>query len=168
MEVRAYLPAHPVPAAALRANARPQLRVAGLVERPRTLEPADLWALPRVQVEEPFACEEGWQTAALTWEGMSLLKVLDLARPRSGASWVRVSAGDYAVPLSLKDASTAILAERLNGQPLGVEHGGPWRLVAPGASCFTSVKWVDSLELTTAPSDQSGERIARARLSRSG
>jgi DMSO/TMAO reductase YedYZ molybdopterin-dependent catalytic subunit len=119
-------------------------------------------------MEEPFVCEEGWQTPALTWEGVRLLDVLELGEPRSGAGWVRVCAGDYAVPLAVNDAAAAVLAERLNGELLGLDHGGPWRLVIPGASCFTSVKWVDRLQLAAEPGDASGERIARGRLERNG
>jgi len=44
----------------------------------------------------------------------------------------------------------------------------PWRLVVPGDACFTSVKWVDRIELAAEPGEGSGERIARARLGRNG
>jgi len=164
VELRPSLPEHPVPASARGASATPELRVEGLVDRPLTLGPADLGGLPRVDVAEPFTCEEGWQTPALSWHGVRLRDVLDLAAPRVDARWVRVSSGDYAVPIPLEQAATAMLADEFNGEPLATEHGGPWRLVLPGASCFTSVKWVDRLELTGEPGDASGERIARARL----
>jgi DMSO/TMAO reductase YedYZ molybdopterin-dependent catalytic subunit len=164
MDLRASLPEHPVPAN----STRGELRVDGLVERPLALRPADVAHLERVEVAEPFTCEEGWQTPTLTWRGVRLLDVLQLAGPRAGAAWVRVSAGEYALPLPLKDAAGAVLAERLNGEALTIEHGGPWRLVLPGGSCFTSVKWVDRLEVAVQAGDASGERIARARLSRNG
>src|SRR5581483_10748886 len=102
----------------------------------------------------------------LRWTGVRLPDVLELAGPGRGAEWVRVSSGEYAASLSREEARAAILAERLNGEPLGVEHGGPWRLVVPSASCFTSVKWVDRLEVAAEPGEASGERIARARLNR--
>ena len=167
MEVRASLPEHPVPSSLLATSAR-ALRVEGMVQRRLTLRPDDLAHLPRATVSEPFTCEEGWETPALSWEGVRLLDVLDLAGPHAEGGWVRVSAGDYTVPLPLAEAAEAVLADSLDGEPLSFEHGAPWRLVLPGASCFTSVKWVDRLELATEPGDASGERIARGRLNRDG
>jgi hypothetical protein len=36
--------------------------------------------------------------------------------------------------------------------------------VLPGGACYTSVKWLDRLELTTEPGEHVAQRIARARL----
>jgi len=102
--------------------------------------------------------------ANLSWRGVRLTDVLALGRPLAEAVWVRVSSGEYAHPVALKGAERALLADELNGQPLGPEHGGPWRLVIPGARCFSSVKWVDHLELTAEPGERTGQAIARARL----
>jgi DMSO/TMAO reductase YedYZ molybdopterin-dependent catalytic subunit len=66
--------------------------------------------------------------------------------------------------VALADCERAVLAIYLNGRPLEIEHGAPWRLVLPGGSCFTSVKWVERLELAAQPGEQSGRAIARARL----
>jgi len=58
-----------------------------------------------------------------------------------------VGAGSYVMPLALADARAAVLANELDDKPLSLEHGAPWRLVVPGGACYTSVKWVDRLEL---------------------
>lgn len=167
MEQRDHLPAHPVPPAMqARAAAGAALRIDGLVAEPRAFASADLAALPRVDLAEPFVCEEGWQVPGLCWRGVRLGDLLALARPLSAARHVRVYAGEYAVPLALDAAGDAVLAEALNGEPLSVEHGAPWRLVVPGGQCFTSVKWVGRLELTAEPGPHDGQRIARARLAR--
>jgi DMSO/TMAO reductase YedYZ molybdopterin-dependent catalytic subunit len=144
------------------------LRVDGLVARPAALVAADLAALPRVDLAEPFVCEEGWQVPGLRWRGVRLSDVLALAEPRAAGQYVRVYAGAYAVPLSLAAAHDALLAEALNDAALTVAHGAPWRLVVPGGSCFTSVKWVERLEVTAAPGPHDGERLARARLQSRG
>jgi DMSO/TMAO reductase YedYZ molybdopterin-dependent catalytic subunit len=52
----------------------------------------------------------------------------------------------------------------MNGRPLPAAQRAPWRLLIPGGACFTSVKWVDRLEITAAPGKSPGERIARSRL----
>ncbi len=164
MDSRERLPAHPVPTAAREHAATPVLHVAGLVARPCALTPVDLAGVPRLSVAEAFTCEEGWSVPDLAWGGMRLADVLALARPLPAAQYVRVRSGEYAVPLPLDQAADALLCDTLNGAPLPVGHGAPWRLVWPGGSCFTSVKWVTHLELTAEPGEPTGERLARARL----
>ena len=164
MEQRDNLPTHPVPAAVQARAGGAALRIDGLVAEPRALAAADLAALPRVDLAEPFVCEEGWQVPGLRWRGVRLGDLLALAGPLPAARHVRVHAGEYAVPLALDAAGDALVAEALNGEPLSVEHGAPWRLVVPGGQCFTSVKWVERLELTAEPGPDDGQRIARARL----
>jgi DMSO/TMAO reductase YedYZ molybdopterin-dependent catalytic subunit len=138
--------------------------VSGLVAHPRALTPDDLAAFPRVDLAEAFTCEEGWSVPGLEWRGLRLATVLALAAPLAGARYVRVRSGEYAVPLPLAEADNALLCDTLNGEPLPLEHGAPWRLIVAGGSCFTSVKWVTHLELTAEPGEASGEQIAKARL----
>ena len=164
METRDRLPSHPVPAAAHEQATRPTLRVDGLVAQPRALAPADLATLPRVDLAEAFVCEEGWSVPELKWRGIRLADVLALAEPLPSARYVRVRSGEYAVPIALAEVGSALLCDSLNGAPLSVEHGAPWRLLLAGGSCFTSVKWVTHLELTADPGANTGEQIARARL----
>jgi DMSO/TMAO reductase YedYZ molybdopterin-dependent catalytic subunit len=163
MDIRERLPVHPVPGL-VRTGRGQDLRLDGLVKIPCTLSTTDLASLPSLEVSSPFECEEGWKVDLLRWRGVRLLDVLALAQPRTGAAWVRVSAGEYTQPVALVDAEGALLATELNGQPLSREHGGPWRLVLPAASCFSSVKWVDNLELAAEPGEATGQVIALARL----
>lgn len=159
------LPRHSVPESISRRRDW-TVRVDGLVERPLALTESDLAGLPRHDVEDDFRCEEGWEVAALCWRGIRLMDVLALARPLPPAAYVRVSSGNYAVPIALADAAAGLLCEALDGKRLESEHGGPWRLVLAGRECSTSVKWVDRLELTVEPGEATGEEIARARLKR--
>lgn len=89
--------------------------------------------------------------------------MLALARPCPEAQYVRVASANYVVPVALVDATKALLCDRLDGGELSAEHGGPWRLLIPSADCFTSVKWVDRLELSAEPGEPTGEQIARVR-----
>ncbi len=140
------------------------ITVEGLVAEPRMLTPAVLGELPHRQLAERFTCEEGWSVDGLTWEGVPLSAVLAHCRPLPSARYVRVRAGRYWTAVPLSDAESALLCDRLNGEPLGREHGAPWRLVVPGGACFTSVKWVSALELTAEMGEATAERIARSRL----
>jgi DMSO/TMAO reductase YedYZ molybdopterin-dependent catalytic subunit len=164
METRDRLPSHPVPAAARDQAARPTLSIDGLVAQPRVLTRADLGPLPHLDLAEAFVCEEGWSVPGLEWRGVRLADVLALAQPLPSARYVCVRSGDYAVPVALAEVENALLCDSLNGEPLAVEHGAPWRLVLTGGSCFTSVKWVMHLELTAELGENTGEQIARARL----
>ncbi|MHB8620507.1 MAG: molybdopterin-dependent oxidoreductase [Chloroflexota bacterium] len=164
--VYAELPIHPVPEGVSLSVAGAELSIGGLVARPWSLSATVLDSLPSRELAAPFACEEGWSVPNLLWVGPRLADVVALAEPLLGAAWVRVISGDYAVPIAWADCQQAVLARRLNGQWLTVEQGGPWRLIVPGGSCFTSVKWVELLEVATEPGSESGQAIALARLKR--
>jgi DMSO/TMAO reductase YedYZ molybdopterin-dependent catalytic subunit len=166
MDIRERLPSHLVPAAVRDRAGRGVLRIDGLVGRPLELSPTDLARLPRASLDEPFVCEEGWSVPGLRWGGVHLVEVLALAEPSPAARYVRAGAGEYVVPVPLTDAAGALVCDELNGEPLATEHGAPWRLVLPGGACYTSVKWLDRLELTAEPGEHAAQRIAGTRLER--
>ena len=157
------LPVHPGVPQHLEAH---RLVVDGLVARPLSLDATALAALPAAAITDDFLCLEGWSVAGLHWEGVSVATVLDAAGVRDGAAWVQASAGEFSVPLALDDARRGLLALRLGGAPLPPEHGGPLRLVVPGADCFASIKWLDRLELRPEPGADTGRAIALRRIGR--
>lgn len=163
MNIHPHLPVHHVPRQASQQASKPTLRIEGLVAQPCTLTPADLTHLPRHSFHEDFYCEEHWVTPQQHWAGPRINDVLQLAGPLPAAAYVRVHAGNYVVPISLAEAEHALLADTLNHQPLPVEHGAPWRLAMSGAACFTSVKWVERLEVTAEPGENVGEQVSEAR-----
>jgi DMSO/TMAO reductase YedYZ molybdopterin-dependent catalytic subunit len=128
-----------------------ELSINGLVRRATRVGARDLAILPRAALQQPFICDEGWVVPSLRWSGVWLSDVLSIAEPSPEALFVRVGAGAYAVPLALAEASEALLADTLDDRPLGPDHGAPWRLVLRGGACYTSVKWVDRLELVAEP-----------------
>ena len=95
---------------------------------------------------------------------MPLAAVLARAGVAPAARWVQASAGAYSVPLPLAAARRGLLALRLGGTPLSAARGGPVRLVVPGRACYTSLKWLDHLELRPAAAPDTGRVAARARL----
>lgn len=164
MEIRSQLPEHPVPDEVRSCSTHPTIRVDGLVAREMLLD-ADAFAkLPHGALEEPFACEEGWTVPGLRWGGVALVDVLARAQPVEQARFVHVHAGGYTIALSLERVSRVLICDTLDGLPLSIEHGGPWRLVVPAGPCFSSVKWVDRLEVLENEPTTTAERIARSRL----
>jgi len=160
-ERRIGLPVHPVP---VKTRMPTVLRLQGLISGQQVLKKTDFAALPHVEIWADFGCEEGWTVPGLRWRGVALRTLIALAQPLPEASYLRVGAGAYEVTLALDSLDGALLCDALDGKPLSREHGAPWRLLVPGDKCFTSVKWVDRLEVTSGPGEPLGERVARSRL----
>jgi DMSO/TMAO reductase YedYZ molybdopterin-dependent catalytic subunit len=121
------------------------------------LTPADLAALPQHTVRLPIACVEGWSADAV-WTGVRLrdLAALVGAEPRTAAALVgsmqrtgryRASTVD---PPHLRDPLT-LIALRLNGAALHVDHGYPCRLIAPNRPGVLQTKWVSRITFRTRP-----------------
>ena len=143
------------------------LRVDGLVVKCLDLTLADLELMPQHELRDDFRCREGWAVRDLRWRGVLMQAVLALAEPNLEARHVQASAGDFSISVPLDRAARLLLAISLNGTNLSVQHGGPIRLVVPGGECFTSIKWVDHLELRSEPGLNTAETNALARLSSS-
>jgi DMSO/TMAO reductase YedYZ molybdopterin-dependent catalytic subunit len=158
---RIGLPVHPVPA---KTRMPTVLRLQGLISRQRVLKKAEFAALPHVQISADFSCEEGWIVPGLRWHGVALETLIAFAQPLSEARHVRVGAGTYEVTLALDSLDGTLLCDALDGKPLSSEHGAPWRLLVPGDKCFTSVKWVDRIEVTMDPGQPTAKHIAQQRL----
>jgi DMSO/TMAO reductase YedYZ molybdopterin-dependent catalytic subunit len=160
VKILGKLPVHPV---GRREDGIPVLRVDGLVGRTLELTESDFDGLPQHEMSEDFTCEEGWTVPAVQWWGIDLKFVLALAEIDPKAQWIQASAGEFSVPIPLQDARRALLATRLGDAALPAEHGGPVRLVVPGGDCWTSIKWLDHLELRSEPGENTGKTIALGR-----
>jgi DMSO/TMAO reductase YedYZ molybdopterin-dependent catalytic subunit len=126
-----------------------RLRVGGLVERELALSARDLDGLDRSTAT--LDCTGGFYSTQ-RWGGCGLARVLDRARPRPGASHVRVvSVTGYRWTFPLDEARRLLLATTVGDEPLSHAHGAPLRLVAPGRRGFEWVKWIERLELTDGP-----------------
>jgi DMSO/TMAO reductase YedYZ molybdopterin-dependent catalytic subunit len=111
---------------------------------------ADLLAMPQFSYQLPIACVEGWSTSQ-RWTGVRLRDLARLAgapidKPsvfveslqRGGFGSVSLSADQVANPRSL-------LALRVNGADLGMDHGYPARIIVPAAPGVMNTKWVTRL-----------------------
>jgi DMSO/TMAO reductase YedYZ molybdopterin-dependent catalytic subunit len=156
---------HRVPSAAKRQAENPLLRVDGLVARSLDLCVEDVAGLPRYELAETFTCDAERAAKGQRWRGVRVSDVVAMAEPLSEARFIRVTSGGFVIHVAIDDAA-ALLCDTLDGQPLTLERGAPWRLVVPGGRCFTSVKWVGRLELAADVGRDSGERIERAMLNR--
>ncbi|GAA1722164.1 molybdopterin-dependent oxidoreductase [Isoptericola hypogeus] len=121
----------------------------------RRLARQDLLALGLATAVVPIACVEGWSATA-TWDGV---RVRDLARlvGGTGADDVRVESlqagGSYReslLPAAYVAADDTLLALRLAGEDLDLDHGYPARVVAPNRPGVLQTKWVTRMTVEPA------------------
>ena len=130
--------------------------IAGDVRSPVTLGER-FHALPRVNQRSDFHCVTTWSLRDLGWEGVRFSTfyhefVVPRAGPVPGAEFVVFRGADgYRCALPLEDllADDVLLADRLEGAPLGIEHGAPMRLIAPAHYGYKSVKHLCAIEFRT-------------------
>lgn len=113
---------------------------------------ADLAALPQVTAELPIACVEGWSASA-RWTGVRLRELLAAVGPYPDRD-VRFesleSGGIYrtsVLPARHVRAADTLIALRLNGDDLVLDHGYPCRLIAPNRPGVLQTKWLSRIEV---------------------
>ncbi len=124
-----------------------QLEVRG--PRPYVLRLADLEPLATHDARLPIAAGQGWSAAA-DWRGIRLLDLVERAGGSSGSRVVVRSLGKGGITkaqLSGPQLEQAILATRLNGAPLDLDHGYPLRLVGPNRAELFDTKWIGTIEV---------------------
>ncbi len=103
------------------------------------------------------------------WTGVALGEVLAQAAPKESASVVVFGGADRgqeeedgvafdlnfrrSLPLAKALHPDTLLAYRMNGEPLPLEHGFPVRMVVPGWYAMASVKWLTHVSLVDQPLD---------------
>jgi DMSO/TMAO reductase YedYZ molybdopterin-dependent catalytic subunit len=132
-----------------------RLRVDGLVASPSSFSLADLKAMPRAEQVSDFHCVTGWSVSNVRWAGVRLRHVLERAGARKGIGGLRFVSAEkpYDDSLTLRQAllPDVMLAYEMDGGPLARPHGAPVRLLMPEMYGYKSVKWVEQIELVTAP-----------------
>jgi DMSO/TMAO reductase YedYZ molybdopterin-dependent catalytic subunit len=125
----------------------------------------------------PLPTGEPWGDYAVStarWTGAALHDVLERAAPHTGGAEVRFEGADRgayhltpvlddtdrndlsfvrALPLgqAIDPAAGILIAYEMNGQPLGRDHGAPFRLVVPHWYAVASVKWLKRIDVLTEP-----------------
>ncbi len=123
-------------------------------DREVTLSRADLESMRQRTHTLPIACVEGW-SASGTWTGVRLSELLDLVgAPKDADLRVRSlqrrgAFGVTQIPASFARDDLTLMALRLNGEDLDLDHGFPCRLIAPNRPGVLQTKWVTRVEVVT-------------------
>lgn len=130
------------------------IRISGATNAAVTLSPEELRTLPRVVQVSDFHCVTTWSAIGVRWGGYLFREVYRrLIEPRFGTGdWVVFRGLDgYRTSMLLSDAlaETVLLADALDGKPLTLEHGSPWRIVAPDHYGYKSVKHLAAIEFSS-------------------
>jgi DMSO/TMAO reductase YedYZ molybdopterin-dependent catalytic subunit len=146
-----------------------RLQVSGPLTRALLLTATEFARLRRVTVTADFHCAAGWSYRAVRWSGFRFRDVWDAfiepnltATDELGFAILRCEDG-YRTALPLADllVPDVLIVDRLNDQPLTVEHGAPIRLVAPAHYGYKSAKHLVGIELRR---DDTGYRPLLPRL----
>jgi DMSO/TMAO reductase YedYZ molybdopterin-dependent catalytic subunit len=118
---------------------------------PVVLTRAQLMAMAQHTAILPIACVEGWSTTQ-TWSGVPLRDLAGLVgmpRPRSAdvRSLERAGAFKQATLQANQVANPdSLLALRVNGAELSLDHGYPARIIVPALPGVHNTKWVRSIQ----------------------
>jgi DMSO/TMAO reductase YedYZ molybdopterin-dependent catalytic subunit len=123
--------------------------------QPIVLSRDDLLRMPQHTYDLPIACVEGWTTTQ-RWTGVRLADLAELAgappgsllhveslQPRGAFRQVTLNHGQASDPRSL-------LALKVNGADLSLDHGYPARIIVPAAPGVHNTKWVKSISFPRA------------------
>ncbi len=120
----------------------------------RTFSRADLEALPQHDSALPIACVEGWSAQGI-WRGVRLHDLLARVGEYRGGDVRFVSLettgiyGSSTLPRPHVIDDSTLIALRLNGEELSLDHGYPCRLIAPNRPGVLQTKWLKSIEELT-------------------
>jgi len=124
--------------------------VDGLVERPTTWSWDELHALPPSTYEGDIHCVTTWSKLSMTFDGVAVDTLLDIAGAQPSATHVLVrSHTGYTTNLPLADVvgGKAWVVWNAEGKPLSRDHGGPARFLVPHLYFWKSAKFVSGMRL---------------------
>ncbi|GGU57542.1 membrane protein [Kitasatospora aureofaciens] len=114
-----------------------------------------LLAMPQQAAALPIACVEGWSTPDQHWSGLRLADLAALAGlPDAGSVLVESvqPPGPYSSVVlrgnQIHDPRS-LLALRVNGADLSLDHGYPARIIVPANPGVNNTKWVHRLTFRT-------------------
>lgn len=119
-----------------------------------SLSRAELLAQPQHTARLPIACVEGWTTTQ-EWTGVRLAELARLAgvEEPDGAFVRSLQPAGILAETSLDGDAVrdpdALLALKVNGEDLSMDHGFPARIIVPALPGVHNTKWVGAIEFAS-------------------
>ena len=140
----------------------PVIEVYGAIEAPLRFPVSSLAELTRSEVGADFHCVAGWSATDLLWEGVlfrTFYEEVVAPHLRSGEQVTHLATeghDGYRCVVTLEDAlgEDVLIADTLDGRPLGSDHGAPARFVSPQQYGYVSTKHLSRIELLTGTPDE--------------
>jgi DMSO/TMAO reductase YedYZ molybdopterin-dependent catalytic subunit len=110
----------------------------------------DLLGMEQVTADLPIACVEGWSTTQ-SWTGVRLSELAGMAGAADGAEMqaISIQPGGPLRQATLTGGQAAaeesLLALKVNGADLSIDHGFPARIIVPALPGVHNTKWVAKL-----------------------
>lgn len=129
-----------------------ELTLQGLVDKPLTLSPEQLRDLPQTELKMDIHCVTRWSRPEVVFQGVLLSVLLEQVAVQPTANFISfVSRSDRShstsLPVDVACELNTLIALSVDGQELGIDHGGPIRNIVPNRYFYKSVKWLESIEL---------------------
>ena len=112
----------------------------------------ELLAMPLITAYLPIACTEGWSTVQ-RWTGVPLAELARQVGAADASSARLDSLDNQSIMLSGSQvrASQSMLALRVNGADLSLDHGYPARVMVPAAPGTHNRKWMSAITFEGLP-----------------
>lgn len=136
-----------------------QLKVTGLIEKPRSFTWKEFLKLPAKSQVSDFSCVTRWTKFDNKWTGIKFTDFCKLVKPKKNAKYVTFECyDDYTTSLPLKELLTigkgkegskdVLLAYKYQDEFLAAEHGKPLRAIVPFLYGWKSAKWLREIRFT--------------------
>jgi DMSO/TMAO reductase YedYZ molybdopterin-dependent catalytic subunit len=129
------------------AQTGPDWRLVLVGARRLSVSRTQLTSMPMTTANLPIACTEGWSTTQ-TWIGVPLAELARLVGIERPARAQIESLDSLTVTLSAAQvcAARSMVALRVNGADLSLDHGFPARVMVPAAPGTHNLKWIARIE----------------------
>ena len=128
-----------------------RLKVYGEVERPFTIDFAELLTFPQIDQECDVHCVTKWSVLGAHFTGVRVADLAARARVKPSAHHLIFEAAyGYTSNVLLREAlgPAVMVAHRLDGTPLARAHGAPVRALVPDLYFWKSAKWLTGIRFT--------------------
>jgi DMSO/TMAO reductase YedYZ molybdopterin-dependent catalytic subunit len=128
-----------------------RLQVHGDVDRPFTVDFAELLAMGVVERTVDVHCVTGWSVLGATVKGVRLRDLAEHAGAQRGARFIIFEAAHgYTANVRADEimGDDVLVAWELDGQPLQRPHGAPVRAIVPDLYFWKSAKWLTGIRFS--------------------